>query len=160
MGLLSRATFFTLAILTLSSPLHAKEIKCTGDTQITGDQPPDGTAKGCVKHDAQGNQVRHGSWVEWYINGQKHSEGEYVDGKRTGIWVWWHTNGQKMQEGKYWDGIPSGTWAAWDEDGNKLENNPKAKAGNGGGTNNKSDPSSASPTLDDFSKNLRHDFGK
>lgn len=35
------------------------------------------------------NGKKEGSWVEWYINGQKKNEGIYRNGKKDGLWTFW-----------------------------------------------------------------------
>jgi antitoxin component YwqK of YwqJK toxin-antitoxin module len=60
-----------------------------------------------------------GKWIYWHDNGQKSSEGNYIDGKRSGHWIYWHDNGQKSSEGNYIDGKRSGHWINWHDNGQK-----------------------------------------
>jgi len=46
----------------------------------------------------------HGLATEWYENGQKKAEGNYVDGKKHGLTTMWYENGQKQAEVNYVDG--------------------------------------------------------
>ncbi len=149
MGILSRVLFTFALLLSTGHCDQARAVHCPDHGEMIGDEPPDGTGRGCVKRDNGGKPVRHGPWVEWYINGQKHSEGSYADGKRVGLWTWWHVSGQKMQEGNYLDGAPAGAWSAWDEEGKKLDNKPKP-----GGKGLLEE----SPTMDDFSRNMGKAF--
>ncbi|MDP6613558.1 MAG: hypothetical protein QF835_00880, partial [Candidatus Marinimicrobia bacterium] len=43
-------------------------------------------------------------WTEWYENGQKSSEGIYMDEERYGLWTWWYSNGDKSTEVTYGEG--------------------------------------------------------
>lgn len=63
--------------------------------------------------------VRHGRSINYYENGQRESEGHYVNGKRHGTFVWWHPNGQQMTLGEYQDDHEEGTWVWWHENGMK-----------------------------------------
>lgn len=54
-----------------------------------------------------------GIWTYWHSNGQKQSEGNYVNEKRMGYWIVWTNNGQRYSEGDYVDGKRSGLWTEW-----------------------------------------------
>lgn len=59
---------------------------------------------------AEVNGRRTGPSVTWHMNGQKHSEGSYKDGKREGPWRFWGLDG-KLDEalsGTYADGVRTG----------------------------------------------------
>ena len=43
-------------------------------------------------------------FTEWLWDGQKSSEGIYINGKYDGLWLIWHDNGGKKEEKKYKDG--------------------------------------------------------
>lgn len=61
-----------------------------------------------------------GNSIEWYENGQKESEGLYVDGYKFGKWTKWYENGQKEDEGEYNEfGYASGFWTEYYENGQK-----------------------------------------
>ena len=45
-----------------------------------------------------------GLFTEWLWDGQKSSEGIYINGKYDGLWLIWHDNGGKKEEKKYKDG--------------------------------------------------------
>ena len=53
---------------------------------------------------------RHGSFVEFYINGQKQVEGSYSKGKETGLWIAYDQEGKETSR-KSFDSIDSNTTA-------------------------------------------------
>jgi antitoxin component YwqK of YwqJK toxin-antitoxin module len=61
-----------------------------------------------------------GTWIEWYDNGTKCSEGEYKEGKQKGKWIYWHTNSTKCSEGEYKGGNKEGKWIYWHANGTKA----------------------------------------
>lgn len=61
--------------------------------------------------------VRHGKWIFWHPNGERKTEGEYDQGRRTGEWTWWYDNGQQRSVGGYADDAPHGRWAWWRRNG-------------------------------------------
>jgi TonB family protein len=67
------------------------------------------------------NGVKNGKWIEWYDDGQKQKEREYVNGKENGKYIFWYRNGQKCEECEFIDGVINGKWIAWDENGQKKE---------------------------------------
>ena len=70
--------------------------------------------------DPPGVDEKHGLWTWWYPNGQKYSEGRYLNDQPVGLWVFWHSNGQKQMEGAYAAGVLVGKWTWWKEDGSVL----------------------------------------
>ena len=66
----------------------------------------------------KGKNIRTGGWTFWYEDGQKESEGRYVDHQREGLWTNWDENGQKSK-GEYKDGKQEGLWTEWRENGKK-----------------------------------------
>jgi len=62
-------------------------------------------------------KVENGKWTEWYENGQKKEEAEYLNGKQNGKWTGWYENGQIGYEGEYLNGKINGKWTFWYEDG-------------------------------------------
>ena len=87
--------------------------------------------------------VKQGHYVYYYENGNKESEGNYIDDKRDGVWLFWFENGRKMSngvfrndskehkwvywfdngkensEGSYLEGVREGLWVYWFETGDK-----------------------------------------
>ena len=49
------------------------------------------------------NGKEEGLWISWYPNGQKESEGNFVNGQE-GLWTTWYPNGQKKSEGDFVNG--------------------------------------------------------
>lgn len=63
--------------------------------------------------------IRHGRSINFYENGQRESEGNYVEGKRHGSFVWWYSNGQQKTVGEYQKDQEEGNWIWWHENGMK-----------------------------------------
>lgn len=78
--------------------------------------------------DPPGVDEKHGQWVWWYPNGQKYSEGRYLNDQPVGLWVFWHSNGQKQMEGEYSTGVLVGKWTWWKEDGSVLRSEDYGQA--------------------------------
>ncbi len=72
--------------------------------------------------------IKHGHFIYYLKNGQKESEGNYINNKADGLWRYWHENGQLKSEGGIFDDKRIGTWNYWNERG-KLENMEKFKDG-------------------------------
>jgi antitoxin component YwqK of YwqJK toxin-antitoxin module len=51
-----------------------------------------------------------GQWTTWHWNGEKESEGEYVDGKESGLWIYWNDKGFLLAMGYCVNGRPEGQW--------------------------------------------------
>jgi len=64
-------------------------------------------------------KIENGKWTLWHENGQKSSEGEYINGEKNGKWTIWHQNGQKSVEGEYINGKQNGKWIRWYSNGQK-----------------------------------------
>lgn len=106
---------FVLTTLYLVTMSYAGD--CPPGAHMVGAAPPEGTERGCKKQDKNGNLVKHGKWFEWYVNGQKHIEGQYHEDSRVGVWTWWYPSGKKMQQGYFVRGNVAGIWKQWDEEG-------------------------------------------
>ena len=63
------------------------------------------------------DKVRHGRSVTFFANGQRESEGQYEQGKRTGTFVWWYSNGQQKTIGTYKNNETEGRWTWWHQNG-------------------------------------------
>ncbi len=61
---------------------------------------------------------RIGHFTYYYENGQKKSEGEYIDDKLTGKWISWYENGAKETEKEYINDNLTGKWIKWHANGN------------------------------------------
>lgn len=156
-----------------SAPASAEN--CLDGGHITGASPPDGTERGCEIVDKDGAHVRHGHWVEWYLNGQKQKEGDYYNGMRRGAWTWWYPSGQKMKEGFFNDGRAVGKWGYWDETGKKSDSDgadiamlgqpnapslasPEATKEPTAPESHKKAPANSKLQLDTFSRSLENSF--
>ncbi len=64
-------------------------------------------------------KTRHGKSITFYPNGQRESEGQYVNGQRVGTFVWWYANGQQRTVGEYQDDREHGQWTWWHKNGMK-----------------------------------------
>jgi antitoxin component YwqK of YwqJK toxin-antitoxin module len=62
---------------------------------------------------------RQGHFVYYFENGQKQSEGEYMNDKHEGRWTYWYENGNKKSEGNCTAGNLEGEWTYWHESGEK-----------------------------------------
>ena len=51
------------------------------------------------------DRIKHGYWISTYKDGQKHSEGDYEDGKKNGQWSLYRANGKMLDEDIYNNGI-------------------------------------------------------
>jgi hypothetical protein len=58
-----------------------------------------------------------GPWVEYTPDGEKLTEGEFIEGARAGHWVFWRPDGSKRAEGSYLTGVKQGAWTSWHENG-------------------------------------------
>ena len=60
---------------------------------------PNGNPYLVRSYDSNGRPT--GRFTEWYEDGTKCEEGEYLDSQKTGLWTEWYKNGNKSSEGKY-----------------------------------------------------------
>ncbi len=60
---------------------------------------------------------KDGKYEEWYPNGQKLQEGEFVDDVRQGPWKLWHANGKPCKTENYLNGKLEGTWKTFNDRG-------------------------------------------
>ena len=80
--------------------ITGKGIYKDGDLyELSTENYSDGRAEGYTK-----NGVKDGLWVQWYANGEKNKQGNYLDGKENGIWTWWYENGDRKKEVNYDNG--------------------------------------------------------
>lgn len=61
-----------------------------------------------------------GSYILYYSNKNKATEGRYENGYKTGIWKVWHVNGQLRDSGIIKNNQLVGTWNTWYENGKLL----------------------------------------
>jgi hypothetical protein len=63
------------------------------------------------------NDNKEGPWTSWYDNGDVSSQGAYAGGKETGHWTRNHEGGQRQGEGEMKNGLEHGAWVYWSVDG-------------------------------------------
>jgi len=63
---------------------------------------------------------REGSWISWYMNGNKWSEGFFKNGKSEGKRITYFENGKVRYEGTYKNDQRIGKWRFYDETGKLL----------------------------------------
>lgn len=61
-----------------------------------------------------------GTWISWYENGNKNSQGTYVDGEWHGVYKVWYPNGRLHYTGQYEHGARVGVWTYYDSTGAKV----------------------------------------
>jgi uncharacterized protein len=69
---------------------------------------------------SEGNYVNDKAqdlWTIWYDNGQIKSKGNYVEDKLEGRWEYWYETGQKKSAGGYLKGEREGLWQFWYKSG-------------------------------------------
>ncbi len=64
---------------------------------------------------------RNGKWVYYYDNGNKWSEGFFINDVSNSTRTVYHRNGQKYYSGKYNQGKRTGVWMFWDETGKLIK---------------------------------------
>lgn len=77
-------------------------------------------ARGCAKKDADGRDVREGTWVTFFPSGAKESEVTYKAGKMEGVATWYYENGNKRREYTYRDDKMDGPSTRWNEEGQQT----------------------------------------
>lgn len=66
------------------------------------------------------NGKRHGKMSRWFANGNKDTEGIYLEGKREGVWKLYHLNGKIAFKGIFKAGALLKS-SFYNEDGNKID---------------------------------------
>lgn len=61
--------------------------------------------------------VNDGTFVEYYHDGQKYSEGKFEMGIFEGDWQYWYPNGQLCKKVTFKSGKPDGQWEVFNEEG-------------------------------------------
>jgi antitoxin component YwqK of YwqJK toxin-antitoxin module len=62
-----------------------------------------------------------GTWTEWYPNGNKKFEWNYLDGKRNGTWIYSFENGKIGLDENYREGKKEGVWKKYYQSGQIKE---------------------------------------
>lgn len=68
---------------------------------------------------SRNSEIRHGHFIYYYENGNKQSEGEYLNDKKTGIWSGWYESGELKYRGNYITNYMDGLWQYWHKNGKK-----------------------------------------
>jgi antitoxin component YwqK of YwqJK toxin-antitoxin module len=58
-----------------------------------------------------------GLWTDWYVNGKKCVEQNYLNGVKINLQTSWYMSGTKCSEGNYSGGRKVGLWTKWNENG-------------------------------------------
>ena len=66
------------------------------------------------------NGKKDGKWVFWFENGNKWSEGYFIEGLRTSKAFVYHENGNIFYKGEYLAGKKDGNWTFYNIDGEKV----------------------------------------
>lgn len=64
-----------------------------------------------------GESIDHGKYTQWYPDGTREYEAQFIGGKKCGATTRWHSNGRKWIEQSYGDGVIHGISRTWDEQG-------------------------------------------
>ncbi len=56
---------------------------------------------------------KHGHFIYYYENGQKKSEGIYINNNNEGIWTYWDEGGEIHSSGKFLKNEKEGLWKYW-----------------------------------------------
>ena len=70
---------------------------------------------------------KHGIWEEWSESGYLILESQYSKGELNGKWITYRSNGTKLWAGNYINGLEDGLWVAWYENGQKKSEGIKKK---------------------------------
>jgi antitoxin component YwqK of YwqJK toxin-antitoxin module len=76
---------------------------CPAGTEQAGSGPPDGYKAYC-RQPIIGGYRNHGGLTNWYANGEKRFEGEFIRGKKHGVWTIYHRNGEKKSVETWYNG--------------------------------------------------------
>ena len=62
---------------------------------------------------------KHGTYIEYYRNGQEYIRGEYDEHKKHGKWTYFNSDGKVAKEGSYVAGLLDDLWVYYRKDGTK-----------------------------------------
>lgn len=77
---------------------------CPGGTERVGDPPPKKSKVIFCRQILQDGSRLEGDYIQFYRNGNKKSEGEYIAGKRQGTWTSYYREGQLAEKKEFVDG--------------------------------------------------------
>lgn len=89
------------------------------EKRVDSDKYPDGKLRyeRQVARYSDDSFVADGFHREFYPNGQKFVEGQFVKGRQDGDWVYYHDNGKVQRTVHYTAGKPDGSWDVFNADG-------------------------------------------
>lgn len=74
---------------------------CPDGGELRGEAPPRGRAQWCEAVDLFGVVRKNGPFRTWHKNGQRRTDGAFVDGKRHGTWTAYDEDGKVTVEQRY-----------------------------------------------------------
>jgi hypothetical protein len=101
----------------VEAPEQPAGLECPPDTRVVELASADGKIEFCARTGADGVPVPHGPSLEWFVNGAKAAEGDYLDGAMHGPWTAWHPSGVVRMHAMYDRGARCGTWVEYDQAG-------------------------------------------
>ncbi|WP_375757955.1 toxin-antitoxin system YwqK family antitoxin [Corallococcus exercitus] len=111
MNLKKFAQAAAVSMVVMATPSLASEVRlsCPEGTVQKGKTTQNESVY-CIKPNSKpGEQVIHGPYVDFWANGQKQAEGQYLNGFRSGRWTFWDANGVKTGETEFVAGDYHGT---------------------------------------------------
>lgn len=97
--------YYRKAFLNTSKAWEANDYYISGKLQMKG------------TYQSKKLEVKHGHFIFYYENGQKRSEGSYLNNALVGIWTYWENNGKLQSSGNYRNNLRNGKWTYWNFDG-------------------------------------------
>lgn len=104
---LNKATYYRKAFLDNNKVWVANDYYISGKIRMTG------------SFKSKKLDVMQGHFTYYYENGQKSSEGKYLNNKAENEWKLWYENGQIKSQGKFINDRLEGEWNYWFENGQK-----------------------------------------
>ncbi|MFP2901565.1 toxin-antitoxin system YwqK family antitoxin [Corallococcus sp. 4LFB] len=95
--------FVVISLVSIAAPSLASEVQlsCPAGTVQKGKTTKNESVY-CVKTASTDIKPKlHGPYVDFWPNGQKQSEGLYLNGFRSGHWTYWDANGVKTGETEF-----------------------------------------------------------
>jgi antitoxin component YwqK of YwqJK toxin-antitoxin module len=89
------------------------------EKRVDSDKYPDGKLRyeRQVARYSDDSYVADGFHREFYPNGEKFVEGQYVKGRQEGDWTYYHDNGKVQRTVHFTAGMPDGSWEITNADG-------------------------------------------
>lgn len=91
-----------------------------GDTLLTKETSYFPGEKKYMEKQFNASGMPEGVWVSWYENGNKNSQGTYVNGQWQGVYRVWYPNGSLHYTGEYDHGKRVGVWKFYDSTGTLI----------------------------------------